>query len=239
MGPCGGYGALEHMSKIVVIDFTGTVVENGAVFETTREADAKAGNVFDGHARYQPIPIVLGKGQFLPKIEEGIEKLDEGKSMDVTLEPKDAFGEYSAEKIGLVAAAEFKKHNVNPTVGLVVDVNGQAGRVQSVSGGRVRVDFNHELAGKKVRYQVTVNKVLTKPEDQAKALVDRYIPMKGDRIKTELKNNEVFVSMPPIPAKEMYDLKHHLSHQLMDNVDGVKKVHFTETFEEHKHEHAH
>lgn len=225
------------MNKMVVVDFTGTVAENGAVFETTREADAKAGNVFDGHARYQPIPIVLGKGQFLKKIEEAIEKLDEGKSLDVTLEAKDAFGEYQAENVGLVAIAEFKKHNVNPVVGLVVDVNGKAGRVQSVSGGRVRVDFNHELAGKKVRYQVTVQKILTNPSEQAKALVDRYIPMKGNHIVTELKDNEVFVKMPPIPAKEMYDLKHFLSHQLMDTIDGVKKVHFVETFEEHKHEH--
>lgn len=225
------------MTNVLVVDFTGKTVQNDAVFETTRKEDAQKSGIADAHARYEPIPLVLGKGQFLPKLEEVLEKMKEGDEKNVELEAKDGFGEYDANKVGLVPLTEFTKRKVNPIPGLVVDVNNQAGKVQSVSGGRVRVDFNHELAGQKISYNVKVVKILTKPQEQSDALVNRYIPLQSGSIKTTVSAKEIVVDLPPIHANDMHQLKHFVADQLMDVISGIEHVKFVETYE--KHEHAH
>jgi FKBP-type peptidyl-prolyl cis-trans isomerase 2 len=45
---------------------------------------------------------------------------------------------------------------MTPYPGMIVSVNRLRGKVLSVSGGRVRVDFNHPLAGKTLRFDVEV-----------------------------------------------------------------------------------
>ena len=51
-----------------------------------------------------------------------------------------------------------------------VQLDNMLARVQSVSGGRVRVDFNHELAGKELTFDIKVVDVITKDEDKIRAL---------------------------------------------------------------------
>ena len=48
----------------------------------------------------------------------------------------------------LVPMSEFKKQGIKPQVGMAITSEGNTGIIRSVSGGRVRLDFNHELAGK-------------------------------------------------------------------------------------------
>lgn len=225
------------MTNVFVVDFTGKTVENDVVFETTRKADAEKSGIADPHARYEPIPLVLGKGQFLPKLEEVLEKMKEGDEKTVELSAADGFGEYDQNKVGLVPLTEFTKRQVNPVPGLVVDINNQAGKVQSVSGGRVRVDFNHELAGKKISYNVKVIKVLTKPQEQSDALVNRYIPLRSGQIKTTVKDKEIVVDLPPIHANDLHQLKHFVADQLMEVITGIEHVKFVETYEKHEHHH--
>ena len=45
---------------------------------------------------------------------------------------------------------------------------------QSVSGGRVRVDYNHPLAGKDLRYRLRIVRQITKSLEKAKALLEYY-----------------------------------------------------------------
>jgi len=41
----------------------------------------------------------------------------------------------------------------------------------SVSGGRVRLDFNHPLAGKDVHYKMIVRKIIKDPKEKIEALL--------------------------------------------------------------------
>ena len=69
---------------------------------------------------------------------------------------------------------DFARYNVAPQPGLTVHLDTEQGRIygtiKSVSGGRVLVDFNHPLAGQKVRYKVKITEVITSPEDRLRAI---------------------------------------------------------------------
>src|SRR3989344_5391232 len=54
----------------------------------------------------------------------------------------------------------FFQHKINPVQGAMLNFDGKMGKVLSVSGGRVLVDFNHPLAGKDVIYEVNVKRII-------------------------------------------------------------------------------
>ena len=51
----------------------------------------------------------------------------------------------------------------------MLNFDGKMGKVLSVSGGRVLVDFNHPLAGKEVIYEINVKKIIQDIDGKIKA----------------------------------------------------------------------
>jgi len=148
---------------IIKVSYTGWVEEN--LIETTDEAIAKKENVYNKEKPYKPTVIVVGEGQVLPGLDKGLEALKVGEKKKFHLGALDAFGERSFKFIQLVPLREFKKQKINPYPGMVLEIEGRPARIQSVSGGRVRVDFNHPLAGKEVDYELKVE-AEAKTEDE-------------------------------------------------------------------------
>ncbi|MBN2518690.1 MAG: hypothetical protein JXB14_07605, partial [Candidatus Altiarchaeota archaeon] len=65
------------------------------------------------------------------------------------------------------------KQGMTPVPGMVFEVEGRPARIQSVSGGRVMVDFNHPLAGKETEYKVKVREVAKTENDKIKYLLEK------------------------------------------------------------------
>jgi len=53
-------------------------------------------------------------------------------------------------------------------------MEGHEGRVQSIDGGRVRVDFNHELAGKTIEYDIKVKEIIKDEVEKVKSMIQLY-----------------------------------------------------------------
>lgn len=68
------------------------------------------------------------------------------------------------------------------------------GKVLTVSGGRVRVDFNHPYAGKHLVYEVEVVEKIEDPIDKVKALIELRMPMvKPEEVIIEVGEKDVSV----------------------------------------------
>ena len=67
---------------------------------------------------------------------------------------------------------EFKKQNIKPFVGMPLSLDGQHGIVRTVDGGRVRVDFNHELAGKDIIYEIEIVDTIDDNVEKIKGLIE-------------------------------------------------------------------
>lgn len=220
-----------NKGDILSISYTAKVLDTGRVFNTTDMGTAKQAGIYNENTRYGDLPIVVGSDELLKGIDNALLEMKVGEERVLQLKPAEAFGERRTELVRVLPLQEFKKRGMAPFPGLVIDANGLYGRVQSVSGGRVRVDFNPEYAGKIVEYKVKVVKKLEKAEEQLQALAEKYLPMKNAKVETKFANGVAEIKLPANAVADVAELKQALAKQLQAAVQGVKEVRFVESFQ--------
>lgn len=169
----------------VYVDYVGRIKDTNEIFDLTKEDVARKEGIYDEKIRYEPIPVIVGAGLLLRGLEEEIKKMKVGERKVVEIPPEKAFGERNENLVKLVPYSIFKKNNVEPKVGDFVTVNGLRAKVLSVSGGRVKLDFNHPLAGKTLVYEVEVKEKIEDLKEKVKAVFSYFL--KFDEEKIELK----------------------------------------------------
>ena len=160
-------------TKIMKVSYTGKITETGTVFDTSDEKIAKKNNIYNPNRPYGATTMILGEKRLIKGVENALKQMKEKETKTVNIKPNEAYGERTNELIKLIPLNVFKKNNIHPFPGMVVQLdNNLQGKVQSVSGGRVRVDLNHELAGKELTFDLKVEKIAKTDEDIANALFD-------------------------------------------------------------------
>ena len=216
---------------IILVELTGRDAESRKVFETTSREIAEKEGIFSENAIYKPIAIIVGKQALAKGLEKAIEEMREGEERKLSLMPEEAFGERKQELIGIVPLKEFQNRKIKPFPGLIVDLNGNAGRVQSISGGRVRVDFNNDLAGKQVEFEVKVLKKLETAEEKAKALVEKLLGRLEAKIKIQEEEAEIELPEEAQKSGHLKVLEKIIEKEILENVKELKKVKFKERAE--------
>ncbi|MEM4195276.1 MAG: peptidylprolyl isomerase [Candidatus Anstonellales archaeon] len=168
---------MVNKGDFVLMEFEGRD-DKGNIFDSTKGEVAKK-----LRGKEKPMLIVFGRAIMIPGLIKVIEKMKEGEESEIVLEPKQAFGERKKDLIKVMPMKDFLKFGVDAKPGTVVHMDTDAGRiygvVKSSAGGRVMVDFNHPLAGKKVRYKVKVLKIASKPEEKLTLLLEN-LEARGD-----------------------------------------------------------
>jgi FKBP-type peptidyl-prolyl cis-trans isomerase 2 len=178
----------------IEMDYTGRV--DGAVFDTTRAADAPPNT----KQTLKPAVIKLGSGQLIPGLDAFLIDKKPGE-YTLTLEPEQAFGKKQSQLLKLVPLTAFGKDAKRLEVGMSVTIGEQSGRVKSVSGGRVVVDFNHPLAGLPVEYSVTIHGVVT---DEVKKVQSTVRGLLGVELPVERKEGAIVLKLPQgFPAEPL------------------------------------
>lgn len=211
---------------IVEINYTGKLVE-GNIFETTIEQKAKEENIFVKGAKYGPQVFIIGEGELLPGLEKALLEMNPNDVKNIQLDSEMAFGERKPELMVVLPLKEFTKRKINPFPGLVLDLNNQQARVQSVSGGRVRVDFNHPLAGKKVEFELCLEKVFTEPKDQLKALLGKFLQFIPEKeLSFKISESEAEIKTSAKYEKALNAMNDLMLQVLTKHVFGLKTVKF-------------
>jgi len=119
------------------------------------------GEVVDMAEKEKPLSFIQGIGMMVPGFETNLEGLTAGTSYEFKLNPDAAYGEYDKEAVVDLPISTFKVdgkiNNDMLNVGQVVpmqDQNGNPlhGTVLEVSDEKVKMDFNHMLAGKELNF---------------------------------------------------------------------------------------
>lgn len=156
-----------RQGDFVEIEFTGRT-KDGNVFDSNISEELKKLNP---EAEAKPFVFPLGHGMFLKGIEEFL--LDREQGMyEISLPPEKAFGKRDSKKIKIIPINVFREKNVNPVPGVAFNFDGLVGKIITVSGGRVIVDFNNLLAGKEVIYKIKVNRKIDDINEKVKAMLD-------------------------------------------------------------------
>ncbi|MDD1725737.1 MAG: peptidylprolyl isomerase [Euryarchaeota archaeon] len=171
------------------LSYTGQL-DNGDVFDTTNEDIAKENDLFAEGVSYAPIVVIAGENMVVTGLDEDLIGKASGYKGQVKIQPKDAFGERKPELVEVVPTRRFEKR---PTPGMRVSLDNRTGTVESVIGGRVRVDFNSPYAGKTIIYDYTIEKIVDKSVDKVKGLIKYYLNKDFD---VSIAKKRVKVDMP-------------------------------------------
>ncbi|HLC79859.1 MAG TPA: FKBP-type peptidyl-prolyl cis-trans isomerase [archaeon] len=217
--------------SVALIEFTGKEVATQKVFDTTSQKEAEENGFYRENAVFGPIPVIVGHGDVLPGLDDALLEMKEGESRNLKLSAAKGFGERKKELVVIVPLQEFHKRNIKPGPGLVVDLNGQYGKVQTVSGGRVRVDMNSDLAGKEVEYELKVVREITKPEEKAQLITEKFFPLK-EKAQTKLQGEDLKVKLPKELAKNVAPFVGAFTKVVREVVPQIKKVEVVEEFDD-------
>lgn len=183
----------------VRIAYTARQGSTGAVFDTTDAAKAKEAKIYNEKYAYGPALVVVGKGMVVKGLDEALAGMSVGEEKKLELQPEKAFGQRNPKLVRVLPLAEFKKRDLNPYPGMVVDIDDNAALVRSVTSGRVMIDMNHSLAGEKVSYDVKITEKLASAESKVAALMESN-GLKGAGVK--LKEGGLELSFPNSVEKD-------------------------------------
>ncbi|MEF8830993.1 MAG: FKBP-type peptidyl-prolyl cis-trans isomerase, partial [Halobacteriales archaeon] len=134
----------------VKLAYTARTVEDGTLVDTTDPEVAQEEGVDQEGQTFEPQTLVIGAGHLFGPVEDDLTGKEVGDEESVTVPAAEAFGEYDEEQVRTVSADKIDEDDRYP--GAHVQVDGQEGHLETIIGGRARVDFNHPLAGEDIEY---------------------------------------------------------------------------------------
>ncbi len=122
-----------------------------------------AGEVIDSSEGQAPLSYLHGHNGIIPGLEKALEGKAAGDSLQVTVQPEEAYGEVDPAMIQTIPrAAVAGIDNLQP--GMTLQADDGAGHVhhvvvREVNEDTVVIDANHPLAGQVLHFDVTVDSV--------------------------------------------------------------------------------
>jgi FKBP-type peptidyl-prolyl cis-trans isomerase 2 len=219
--------------SIVHIDYDLYNADDDVLIETTREEVAKEADKFDENRTYTPLITVIGDGRLIAGFEAHLGEADAETDYEFDIAPEDAYGERdpnAVETMGQDVLARSVRDPDSLAIGGPVEINGKQGVLQMVRAGRARIDFNHPLAGRTLRYKYRIIKVV---EDRAEKVTTLLETNTGrDGFEVSFDGDDLTITLPEFVA---YDqnwsfTKFSLIRTLRDHV-GVETIVFREVHE--------
>ena len=200
-------------NDFIKVDYSGKIKESGKSLGDVKNA-----------------PLIVGAGYVIKGVDEALKQMNVGEKKTIEVPSDKGFGKRNLKLIKLISESEFRKRDKKPQIGMIVDIGNLRGRVISVSGGRVRVDFNHPLAGKTLVYDIEIKEKIEKSEEKIKAIAEVYSGV--SKIEVTIKEKETEVKVPPFVNSL---IKKKIADDVMKFLD-IEKVKFVEVFEKIKEE---
>lgn len=150
-------GAVESRAvkagDAVQVDYIGKL-ENGTVFDTSREDVAKQAGIYVSGRTYAPLAFVAGSSQMIKGFANGVIGMKVGEEKTIKIPPEEAYGDYDEAKVQAVPIKSLNLTEV-PRVGQTLwDQYGNQFKVIAVNDTYVTLDANPELAGKTLIFDI-------------------------------------------------------------------------------------
>lgn len=141
-------------NKVVSVHYTGTLPENGEIFDSSEGRD--------------PLTFLVGHKQMIPGFEREMLGAKTGEKREFTLNSDDAYGDYAEDGVKELNVKDFPD---GIEVGMTMAAQDEMGRempfkILSIKDETVTVDFNHPLAGKSLTFNVEVVDIKDASEEE-------------------------------------------------------------------------
>ena len=214
----------------IYIDFIGRIKDTGEIFDLTNEEIAKKENIYNPSRKYKPMLVIIDGGFVTKGLNKALKNMEVGERKTVEIFPEEGFGERRSELIKLIPLSSFNDQNVEVVPGSFVNVNGVRGKIISVAGGRVKIDFNHPLAGKTLEYEIEIKSCITNLGEKVYGIVDYFLNLEKEDVDIKVVNNEAQITV----KKEMdipRNVKQVAADTILKWVKEIQRIKFIEVFE--------
>ena len=135
-------------------------ITQNAVVEFCYELEVE-GQIVDRTTKEKPLDYIHGTGSLLPKLEAHIEGMQAGDRFDITLAPADGYGDVDPQRIIDLPKAAFEVNGEvredllvpGNTIPMMNSMGGVIpGVVLEVTPDSVKMDLNHQMAGKTLHF---------------------------------------------------------------------------------------
>jgi FKBP-type peptidyl-prolyl cis-trans isomerase SlyD len=146
-----------------------TIAQHKVVTIHYKVSDSESDEVIDSSENAEPMTYLHGAQNIIPGLEQALEGKAVGDELEVVVEAADAYGERSDDRIQQVPMEAFQgMEKVEP--GMAVTAQTDQGQINlvitEVNGDMVTVDANHPLAGKSLKFEVSVEDVRDASEEE-------------------------------------------------------------------------
>ncbi len=182
-------------NDFIEIEFTAKT-SNGEIFDSNKKEDLREEEL---KTEFKPFIFSLGHHMFLDSIDDFLIGKEIGE-YSIELPPEKAFGKRDANLIQMMPLKIFLEQKVNPIPGARFNFDGRIGKILTVTGGRIMVDFNHPIAGKNVEYKIKILRKIEDLNEKVKALIDFLFQKE---MKFEIKNKKLILETEKEKVKFM------------------------------------
>jgi peptidylprolyl isomerase len=167
------YENAVNKGDFIMVEMTGRAEETGEIIDTTDEELAREEGVYDEGRTYGPRLVIVGDGYVLRGLDQRLPGTPFDEETEIEIPAAEAFGERDPANVQMIPYRILRSKGVNPVIGAELEIDGRQAIVRSVGAGRVQVDYNHPLAGRKIVYKLKVTENVTDEKKKMEALIGR------------------------------------------------------------------
>ena len=218
---------------IIHVEYDLYNADSGDLIETTREEVAKEHDIHQENRTYTPLVCVVGSGQLIPGFEESLLSAKADTDISLEIAAADAYGEKNSEMIDTMSIDKLLRYVRDPKslyIGGPVTIDGRTGTLSYLAAGRARIDYNHPMAGRTLKYDYKIVKVITDKKEKVAALLESNTGHEGFEVSFDGDDISIIT-----PEAMLFDTnaamqKFRIVTVLRDSVDAGK-VSFVEVHE--------
>ena len=226
------YENAVNKGDFIIVDMTGSSIETGEVFDTSDEETARAEGQFDEDRTYGSRLVIVGDGYVLRGLDAKLPGIAFDEDVEIEIDPLDAFGERNPDDMETVPYRVLRSKGINPYVGAEFEIDGRSAIVRSAGAGRVQVDYNHPLAGRKIVYKLKVVEHITDDKDKMRALLGRrFLGIETTEFKLKKTKKKLRIGIPDqiFFGENIQIAKRGVALDLLRYFEGIDEIEYYET----------
>jgi FKBP-type peptidyl-prolyl cis-trans isomerase SlyD len=130
-------------------------VGNSMVVSIEYTLKGEDGEVIESNVGHEPLVYLHGTSSIIEGLEDGLDELENGESFDIIVDPKNGYGKHDRTKIKMMNKDQFPADQ-KLEIGQVFTANSPDGpsqiKIIEITDDEVKVDGNHEFAGKTLNF---------------------------------------------------------------------------------------
>ncbi|MDR0860058.1 MAG: peptidylprolyl isomerase [Candidatus Peribacteria bacterium] len=143
----------------IVVDYIGRLAD-GTVFDTSVESVAKACGVYNTNRNYnEGLAFTVGTQGIIQGFNSGALGMKLNQTKTVTVPAKEAYGEKNPEYVQTYPTADFENVEGFIEGQRIYAPDGSSALITKKTDKEITLDFNHELAGKDLIFDITIKSI--------------------------------------------------------------------------------